>query len=326
MSHTNGAKGECPFDASSDQAGVDVQSLPLPPIVRHLPEADQPYPTPQQSKEDQKKHGGVFTYQLGKGRITVFTDPSQYHLIFHAQTDYPEISVNEGVARIARVWFQIPAEFDDFTRQGLDAVRKAALNPMTARGLNDDIGAELQNHFDALPEIGQISVRELAHATFLPVNRALFGKECVPPEAEEWFHAFDGKLPLILYMGIDAFPDAKEAYENIVSMFERAILRGDHLPDSGVACPALEHRLAVLPEGTDRWDGQCSLSVRILSSLNPSPHSIPLLTQSLLPPPPPPVSSLRLQPHDGKVHGLPLLGSPGQHPADDLLVSGKHVQ
>jgi hypothetical protein len=194
----------------------------------------------------------VFTYKLGEGRITVFTDPSQYHLIFHSQTDYPEISVNEGVSRIARVWFQIPAEFDDFTRQGLDAVRKAALNPVKARHLNDDIGDALQSRFDTLPEVGEISVRELAHATFLPVNQALFGKDCVPPEAEEWFHSFDGKLPLILYMGIDAFPDAKEAYENIVTMFERAILRGDHLPESGVSCPALSERLAVLPEGTDR--------------------------------------------------------------------------
>ena len=85
------------------------------------------------SAEDAKIHGGVFSYTLGKGRITVFADPKLFKMIFHSQTDYPDISVNEGVAAIAEKWFQIPKEFHDSTRAGLDAVRKVGCEVHVAR-------------------------------------------------------------------------------------------------------------------------------------------------------------------------------------------------
>lgn len=232
-------------------AASNIADLPLPPIARKLPAPDCIYPTPQQSKEDEQKHGGVFTYKLGTGRITVFAHPSLYKIVFHSQVEYDAISVDEGAAHIAEKWFQIPADFHGYTRQGLDATRKSTLNPKTCRVLNDDIGAALERRLRELPDSGDMPVVKLAKATFLPVNDALFGPGVVPPEAEDWLHTFDGKLPLILYSGIDTIPEAKEAYEKIVSMFEQAILRGDHLPNSGRKCPVLQHRLAVLPKSTD---------------------------------------------------------------------------
>jgi len=214
------------------------------------------FPTYPRMKEDADKLGtGIHTYNfMNTKRITVLTDPKHYEMIFspgeYASSEAGK-SIRMDMDRVAHQYFNVHRDVCPYTRAGLDGLRTNALNPKVcgmAGGLNDIVGDGIQQCIDAMPESGEMNLLQVAEFTFPGVNRALFGKDVVPPAAEHFFYDYDKSVEQATL----GFPKSKEymaAYNRVEQMFLDALQRGAHKgPD---AARGIVGRLSGLPEGTD---------------------------------------------------------------------------
>jgi cytochrome P450 len=207
-------------------------------------------------KEDADKFGtGIHTYLfMNTKRLTVLSDTKHFEAIFspgeYASSDIGR-ALRMDMDRVAHQYFNIHMDVCPFTRAGLDGLRTQALNPTIcgqAGGLNDIVGAGIQECMDKLPDSGEIDLLKVAEFTFPGVNRALFGKDVVPPAAEDFFYDYDEGVARAT-LGLPKDDAYNKAYARVEQMFVDALEKGVHKGPNAAA--GIVGRLQPIPEGTD---------------------------------------------------------------------------
>jgi cytochrome P450 len=214
------------------------------------------FPTFQRIKEDADKFGtGIHTYSfMNTKRLTVLSDTKHYEAIY-SPGDYASTDVGKALRmdmdRVAHQYFNIHMDLCPLTRAGLDGLRVKALNPMAcgkAGGLNDIVGAGIQECMDKLPDSGETNLLDVAEFTFPGVNEAIFGKGVVPPAAATVFYDYDEGVARAT-LGLPKDRAYMEAYSRVEQMFVDALEKGAHKGPEAAA--GIVGRLEPIPEGTD---------------------------------------------------------------------------
>jgi len=256
--------------ANSGALPADVAALPLPPVCTA---ANGIFPSFPEMLDHMKQVGGVFSYEIiGGRRITIIADPELYEVVFSPDEMGATPGVGDAVKvemdKLAHAWFGIPRPIVEYTKPSLASVRRA-IGPQRVVPIVNQVGRGVKAIFDALPEQGSEDLVKIAHATFWPVNQAMFGKATLSaescPHAPDWFHQFDEFIPQVTGgMPASMFEEMQEAATKIVDMFERSIANGNHHDASG--CPVLHDRFAPIPEDqmqafSDREKAQFMISL-----------------------------------------------------------------
>jgi len=237
-------------------AAGGMANAPFPPIADWEMNPPEMFPTFPRMKQDAVKYGtGVHTYVfMNTKRITILTDSTHYEAIY-SPGEYAQSGMGKclrmDMDRVAHQYFNIHRDVCPYTRGGLDGLRIKALNPKTCgepRGLNDIVGAGIQECMDKLPESGEIDLLQVAEFTFPGVNDAIFGKGVVPADAEGFFYDYDECVARST-LGLPKDEAYMKAYKKVEDMFLAALEKGVH--KSAVAGRGMIGRLSPLPEDTD---------------------------------------------------------------------------
>jgi len=198
--------------------------------------------------ETSKKLGGVFTYEIiGGKRITFVTDPATYRIVFFAR-DSKDVKLDS--AKIAYHWFGIPKQIaHDYTRPGLDTTRQAMAYGKV-KAANDKVGTYILNTFKEWPIKGTRDLWDVAMLTFIPVVQHLFGEDTFAasacPHLAETLWAYDEDFKKVANgMPRKFFPEMEERAQELASVFETSIEKGNHLSDQ---CPVMKARLSVMDD------------------------------------------------------------------------------
>mmetsp|Transcript_42995 Transcript_42995/g.69054 ORF Transcript_42995/g.69054 Transcript_42995/m.69054 type:complete len:320 (-) Transcript_42995:1842-2801(-) len=229
-----------------------IEDLPLPPICVA---ENGIFPSFPEMLKHMKQVGGVFSYEIiGGRRITIIADPELYEIVFSPDEMGATPGVGDAVKvemeKLAHAWFGIPRGICSFTRESLAQVRKC-IGPMAVTPIADKVGKGVEVIFRGMGDSGVVDLVKVAHATFWPVNQAMFGEMTISPTltpgADDWFHSFDEYIPNVTGgMPASMFDEMQDAAKKIVAMFEVSIKAGNHLNRED--CPVLHDRYAPIPK------------------------------------------------------------------------------